>query len=194
MNPLYQFDQEMFRAIHVGLRRDWLDPIMVVFTDSGRGEVFITALVAICLFARYRQHALMALVAGASSGLVAQALKGVIARERPSNFSYAEPITTYIEALYGQHAPLSDNSFPSGHSTSAFAIAVAVAWATRKTEHAWVGWAAMGWAVLVGFSRVYVGVHFVSDVLAGAALGTVFGTLCYWIWRRRGWLKDLHGG
>ncbi len=190
MNPLYRFDTEAFRAIHVGLHRDWLDPIMVVITDSGRGEVKFTLLFVLCFVSRTRPYALMALAAGVSSGLFGQLIKSLVERDRPSNFSWAEPITSYIEAMTGQHAPAAANSFPSGHAVSSFAIAVALAWAMRKTEHAWIGWVVMVWATLVAFSRVYVGVHFVSDVIGGAALGTMFGTVCYVLWKRRGWLGE----
>ncbi len=191
MNPLYRFDQEAFRAIHLGLHRDWLDPIMVAITDSGRGEVKFTVLFALCFAARYRPYSLMALVAGVASGLFGQLIKTFVERDRPSNFSWAEPITSYIEALTGQHAPMASNSFPSGHAVSSFAIAVALAWAVRKTEHAWFGWVIVGWATLVAFSRVYVGVHFVSDVVGGAAIGTLFGTACFLIWKNRGWISEL---
>jgi undecaprenyl-diphosphatase len=191
VSPLYRFDAEAFRAIHVGLHRDWLDPIMVAITDSGRGEVKFTVLIALCFLPKYRPYALMAFVAGAASGLFGQLVKTLVDRDRPSNFSWAEPITSYIEALTGQTAPAASNSFPSGHAVASFAIAVALAWAVRKTEHAWFGWVIVGWASLVAFSRVYVGVHFPSDVIGGAAIGTVFGTVCYLVWRRRGWIRDL---
>lgn len=188
MNPLYQLDQEAFRAIHVGMHRDWLDPVMVVITDSGRGEVKFTLLVVLCLLARYRPYASMALVSGVFAGLFGQIIKTLIERDRPSNFAWAHPMQSYIETLTGQHAPMASNSFPSGHAVSSFAIAVALAWAFRRGEHAWIGWIVMVWAALVGVSRVYVGVHFLSDVLGGAALGTAFGTIAYLLWRRQGWL------
>ncbi len=190
MNPLYQFDQEAFRAIHVGLHRDWLDPVMVVITDSGRGEVKFTLLVVLCLLARYRPYALMALVSGVVSGLAGQVIKALVERDRPSQLSWAQPLQSYIEALTGQNAPMAANSFPSGHAVSSFGIAVALAWAFRKTEHAWIGWVVMVWAVLVGFSRVYVGVHFVTDVVGGAAIGSLVGTLFFVMWRRRAWLPS----
>jgi undecaprenyl-diphosphatase len=190
MNPLYQLDHDLFRALHDEFQRDWLDPVMVVLTDTGRGEVYIGVLVVLSLFAKYRNYALMALSAGCVSGLFAQLLKNLVERDRPGNLPFAEPITTYIEALMGQSAPTAASSFPSGHATSAFAIAVCVAWVTRKSDHAWIGWAVMGWAVLVAFSRVYVGVHFFSDVLAGAAVGTLFGTLAFLLWKKKGWVVE----
>ena len=190
MNPLYQLDQNLFRALHEGIQRDWLDPVMVVLTDTGRGEVYIGVLVVLSFFAKYRNYALMALAAGCVSGLFAQLMKSLVERDRPGNLPFADPVTSYIEQMMGQNAPQAASSFPSGHATSAFAIAVCVAWVTRKSDHAWIGWVVMGWAVLVAFSRVYVGVHFVSDVLAGAAVGTLFGTLAFLLWKKKGWVVE----
>ena len=65
---------------------------------------------------------------------------------------------------------------------------MAVAWACRGGDRAWVGWAVIGWATVVSFSRVYLGVHYLSDVVAGAALGAVFGTLAWMVWRKNGWV------
>jgi undecaprenyl-diphosphatase len=134
----------------------------------------------------------MALAAGIGAGLFGQLIKEFVQRDRPSNFSWAEPITSYIEALSGQGAPMAANSFPSGHAVSSFAIAVAIAWFVRKTEHAWLGWALVLWAALVALSRVYVGVHFPSDAIGGAAIGTVFGTFAYLVWKRNDWLPRMY--
>lgn len=189
MNPLYQIDQNLFRLFHVDMHQDWLDPIMILITDSGRGEVKFLVLLVICFIVKYRRFALMALTAGIVSGLFSQLFKQLVGRDRPSNYEFASPLTTYIEALSGQNPPYGATSFPSGHATSCFAIAVAIAWVVRKTDYAWLGWVLVGWATLVGFSRVYVGVHFVSDVIAGAALGSIVGTGFWMFWKKKGWLK-----
>ena len=61
-------------------------------------------------------------------------------------------------------------SFPSGHATTTFACAVAIAVLVPKLR-----WPALGLALTVGVARVYLGVHYTLDVLAGAALGGVIG-------------------
>jgi undecaprenyl-diphosphatase len=67
-----------------------------------------------------------------------------------------------------------DPSFPSDHATAAFAIAVAVLLRHRKA-----GWLALAMATVLSVARVAVGTHYPSDVLAGAAIGTL-GALAFW--------------
>jgi membrane-associated phospholipid phosphatase len=75
----------------------------------------------------------------------------------------------------GDHTfkPLTSNdSFPSGHTTQAFAMASAL---SMHAGEAWVGWCAYGVASLVAMARVEARDHFASDVLAGALVGTTVG-------------------
>jgi membrane-associated phospholipid phosphatase len=60
-------------------------------------------------------------------------------------------------------------SFPSGHTIAAFSVATIVA--RRYANHRWIPYAAYGLAAVVGFSRVSLSAHFLSDVFMGAALG-----------------------
>jgi membrane-associated PAP2 superfamily phosphatase len=64
----------------------------------------------------------------------------------------------------------SNGSFPSGHTIAAFSVATVIA-RRYGTHHRWVTYAAYGGAALVGFSRVSLSAHFVSDVFMGGALG-----------------------
>jgi membrane-associated phospholipid phosphatase len=68
------------------------------------------------------------------------------------------------------------NSFPSGHTTTIFAAAVMISLCSQKTT---VAIFSLIIAVLVGYSRVYLGQHFIEDVCAGSFLGVVIGTLSY---------------
>lgn len=107
-----------------------------------------------------------AVEAGAASavafGVVVPLLKVAFGRHRP-------------EDGLGPHEldPFSGSySFPSGHSTQAFALASVIA---GESPHAAVDVLAYGLAASVGAARIYHDVHFLTDVLAGAALGTVVG-------------------
>src|SRR5918997_4307710 len=76
------------------------------------------------------------------------------------------------------HVPPSP-SFPSGHATTTFACAVAIAILVPRLR-----WVALALAATVGVARVYLGVHYTLDVLAGAALGTVIGVAVALLVRR----------
>lgn len=109
-----------------------------------------------------------------ASGLITPALQFVVGRSRPS-----------ANLGSGHFRPFSGHatSFPSGHSTQAFAIASVVA--SHYSDIDWVPYAAYGAASLVGLSRIYKNAHFASDVIAGAAIGTLVGKGVVGINRRR---------
>jgi len=104
----------------------------------------------------------LVLAADGIADLLARALKSVVDVERPA-FRYAEP-----KALV--HVPR-DHSFPSGHAATSFACATVLAWAFPRLAVPLYLLAAA-----IAFSRVYVGVHYPLDVLAGAALGVLVAT------------------
>jgi undecaprenyl-diphosphatase len=110
---------------------------------------------------------------------VAQGLKRLLPRDRPSNLFFAQPQEQWLA-----------NSFPSGHTTTAFAFATMLFLTTRGTQKQWIGWLAIVWAILVGISRIYRGVHWPSDALGGACAGIFSACAVYLILRKMG--KELH--
>ena len=85
--------------------------------------------------------------------------------------SDARPFVSRSETrLLVSHA--ADNGFPSEHATVSFAVAGTLIWWRR-----WIGFIAIFLASLVGFARVFVGVHWPSDIVAGAAIGLAAGAL-----------------
>ena len=77
-----------------------------------------------------------------------------------------------LEALVGLPG---SPSFPSGHAMTAFAVAAAIALLAPRLR-----WPMLGLAAVIGFSRVYLGVHFWLDVLVGTALGVAIGLSVAW--------------
>ena len=94
-------------------------------------------------------------------------LKNVIKRERPYN-SYTGIFPDKIE---------SDYAFPSGHTSSAFATATSLAIDTKKR---YVAVPAFAWSAGVGYSRIYLGQHYPSDVIMGALVGSSSALICHW--------------
>ena len=102
--------------------------------------------------------------------VVVGSLKRLVGRPRPL---HPDALGESIRALYDK-ADL--KSFPSGHTAFAFAAAVVVVLAAPRR---WVAWAAFLGASVIGLSRCYVGAHYASDVLAGAAIGWAVGALAW---------------
>jgi undecaprenyl-diphosphatase len=142
-----------------------------------KGPLFVAAAVVVDLLLLRRAGgrrvpcaALLTLAAVLLGSLLSTLAKLAIDRPRP-------PLGDAGISALG--ALPSTSSFPSGHATTAFAAAAALAW-LRPSLRVW----AFGLAALVAVSRVYLGMHYAGDVLAGAALGTAIGALLAMAGRR----------
>ena len=127
---------------------------------------------AIMLFTKQRNLALCILLAYLSSGLFAQTLKHLIFAPRPRIYFETSSIPFYLDFFKTSCA--GNNSFPSGHTTSAFALATVLASHFKRTLHSILLFTG---ALLVGFSRVYTGEHFPLDVWTAMVIGIVFGLI-----------------
>ncbi len=100
-----------------------------------------------------------------------QLLKRIVNRPRPY-----ESNTGIYPDVYE-----SGKSFPSGHTTTAFSTAASLTLVTKKW---YVAVPAFAWATSVGYSRMYLGEHYPSDVLMGAAIGTASAFASQWIMKK----------
>ena len=137
-------------------------------TAIGMGMV-PASMYAIGLFRKDPKMQHTALYAGealADIAIVQTVLKDTFLRVRPARY----PATGWFSTQGAPTAYIRGNgSFPSGHSMAAFAVATVIA--RRYSNHRWVPYAAYGLASLVGFSRLTLNVHFLSDVAMGGAIG-----------------------
>jgi membrane-associated phospholipid phosphatase len=118
-------------------------------------------------------HGTEAIAIGAVSGAV---LKGFFGRERP--YVKLDPFSYKVGRGFGGHGKEKYRSFPSGHTISAFAAAAAVTSETRRWwpgSDKFIGPAMYGGATLAGISRIYHNRHWASDIMMGAAIGTMAG-------------------
>jgi membrane-associated phospholipid phosphatase len=115
---------------------------------------------------KMQRTALLAGEAMADAAIVQTVLKDATRRLRPVQY----PASGWFATRNSPTAYIRGNgSFPSGHSIEAFSVATIIA--RRYRTHRWVPYAAYGLAALVGFSRLSLNVHFLSDVFMGGALG-----------------------
>lgn len=146
---------------------DGLEDILVAYANASK-ILFLGMLIAAFLLVRgdraHRASVRRAVVAaGLSAGLglaVAQVITRLVDRPRPF---VAHP---HAVQLFAQHA--ADPGFPSDHATAAFAIAVALLLRSRR----WGGLALVA-ATILAVTRVAMGIHYPTDVLAGAAVGSL---------------------
>lgn len=103
--------------------------------------------------------------------ITTQLLKRIVNRPRPYE-SYPDIYPDVYE---------SGKSFPSGHTTTAFSTAAALTLTTKKW---YIAVPAFAWATSVGYSRMYLGQHYPSDVLMGAAVGTASAFASHWIMKK----------
>ncbi|MEI7727341.1 MAG: phosphatase PAP2 family protein [Bacteroidota bacterium] len=102
---------------------------------------------------------------------VTQGLKALIDRDRPfTTFPYIEKLSSG-----------GDSSFPSGHTLEAFAVAAAISLLFSKKR---IIIPVYAWAILVAYSRMALGVHYPTDVLAGIVIGTLIGWVVPWVFGR----------
>ena len=147
------------------LRCEVLDALMVFISWTGNhGTVWILLAVLLLLVKYQRRHGLSASCALildlVSCNLV---LKPLVGRVRPFVYNPA------VELLV---IPPLDASFPSGHTAASFAVVFAL-----KASGSSLWKPALVWAILMAFSRLYLYVHWPTDVLGGAALGAAVGWL-----------------
>ena len=141
------------------------------------GDGWMTVLVVIgMLFFKYR-FAVLTAIAYAYSSLAVQILKRLFNAPRPVKFfEDIAPIRT-IDG-YPMHEW---NSFPSGHTVSAFTLAVVLSYLLpHKHSH----WILIPLAALTAFSRVYLAQHFMEDIIAGALLAVIMTFQLIW------WLEN----
>ncbi|HXF59372.1 MAG TPA: phosphatase PAP2 family protein [Candidatus Saccharimonadales bacterium] len=170
------WDAAVFRAIHLGMHQRWLDPVMMALTDPGPWKIPLLVLAGLLFLIRGRRGLIgvlvLALTIAAGDQLSSHVLKKIVKRARPS----AElPDARPLFGVRGTH------SFPSTHAVNFFAAAPVISAVFPEATVA-----AYGIAALVSFSRIYVGDHWPSDVVGGAALGLGIGFLGRKLYRRLG--------
>ena len=168
------FDLPILEWIQANWANPILDKIMPIITLFGDAGIFWIACSVILLFTKkYRKIGLgmgLALMMGLLVCNVT--LKPLVGRPRPYDFQlehFGKEIILLIEA---QH----DFSFPSGHTIASFEACTVLMLGNKK-----LGIPATILAILIAFSRMYLYVHYPTDVIASVILGTLFGVLGYLI-------------
>jgi membrane-associated phospholipid phosphatase len=105
--------------------------------------------------------------------------KEIAKRPRPMRWLELQQSMRSIRQVEGVHLHTAYTSFPSGHTTSGVTITLLLSVLFAGRMHRWIGLLLAAIAVLVAVSRVFLVQHFLSDIVAGTALGLGIGLLCY---------------
>ena len=172
MSLLQRFDDSILLFVKYNMHGLIMDKVMILATYLGNGGIvwIIIAAILICN-PKYRKVGFMALAALILSGILGdEILKNVVRRARP-----LDTIST-MNILIPR--PLS-YSFPSGHTMSSFAVAGVLAKHFKKYAIEFISLAS-----LIAFSRVYLYVHYPTDVLAGAILGLMCSAIVIYLFNK----------
>lgn len=161
-------------ALHLWLT-SFYTPIGDIFfryyTEVGGNIPFL--IVGVFMFYRYR-IALFLLITQLVSGLVVHIMKRLWDEPRPISYFSEKFPAVELHAIVG--VPMhTHNSFPSGHTTSAFALFLSILYFSKKPP---IHFLCFLLAVLVGFSRVYLSQHFILDLLVGSIIGVSVSISC----------------
>ena len=176
LQAIQDLDFQILDFIQTHLRVSFLDPVMAFFTHLGSSVTWIAVIALLLFYRRTRKDALVSGIGLLGGVIFANViLKHLIARDRPCWIREGYPV------LIGNPT---DYSFPSGHTMAAVIFTVVM---VRK--HPKLAPVLIPIACLIGFSRMYLYVHFPSDVLFSIATGIPLGFLTLYLEKR---IREKH--
>lgn len=187
MDTFSALDASLFHALNRGFSGPAVDQFMLLVSDRITWFVAAALLIVTSLVLKNKRLLAFCAALGITLGLVDlftyQVLKPTFARPRPCYQFEAD--VRLVQERCG-----SDYGFPSNHAANSMATAVTIALTFRRRSLAIT---AVALAMLVGLSRIYLGVHFPGDVLAGFAVGGLLAWLAHLVVRRSGLVGEEPG-
>ena len=175
------FDMSVFTFFGEQIQSAFMNVVAEFITFFGGSEFVIPMAVAGAImipFKKTRKFGMAVLFAVLVGTLLTNlVMKPLFARPRPYIYYADNPIFMAWHEFAGGHLE-SEKSFPSGHTTAAFELGVAIFLVMKNKKIAWIF---PVFSALVGLSRIYLMVHYVTDVIGGVFVGTFAGIMGYLI-------------
>ncbi len=170
MDALFTWDSNVLLWIQENIRNSILTPIFLFITKLGDGGIiWIAFSLLFLILPKYRKVGYSCVTSMIMTFIVVNLfLKNIVARTRP--YEVIEGLNRLVPAQ-------SDFSFPSGHSAHAFAVGVVILIMMKKR----IGVPIFFLAITMALSRLYIGVHYPTDVMCGIAVGTLMALISIWI-------------
>ena len=168
-NCAISFDLPILEWIQANLQSGFLDKLMPIITAFGNGGIFWIACSVLLMFIPKTRRTGFGMAFALTMGLVVcnMILKPGVARIRP--YDLQETLGVTVDLLIKRSH---DFSFPSGHTIASFEACTVLMLGNKK-----LGIPATVLAILIAFSRLYLYVHYPTDVITSIVLGTIFGII-----------------
>lgn len=177
---LQQLDADLLCTLN-GLNCPYTDQLMWLI--SGKFSSALIIVVMLALLARKRNWrniltlvVMIALVVLLADRISSGIIKPLVERLRPTHNPELQNIVHVVNDYRGGKF-----GFVSSHAANLFGIATLISLVVRN-RGTWV--AMMGWAAIVSYSRIYLGVHYPGDILGGIVVGVSMAFLFYWLWSK----------
>jgi undecaprenyl-diphosphatase len=168
-----QWDKELLIALN-GIHASWLDPVMLLVTHTLFWSPLYLFLIVL-LFRNFKSQAWFLVIGVAlalllSDQLTSELIKPYFERLRPTHDPSMEGVVHLVQGYRADRY-----GFSSGHAANTFAVAL-FAWFTLRSRYKWMSMIFV-WAGVMTYTRIYLGVHFPGDILAGVLLGLICGVI-----------------